>query len=370
MRGAGESKVRFPYPVDLRFFAEEKTEPPTPRRREEARRKGQVARSHDLTVALSLLFAVFLISAGQRPLAAALASLFRRGLALSPGDTLEEGLRRIAELALPVGLLGGSFLLALFAFGILASAAQTGFVLSSEAVGFDLGRINPVQGLRRIFSLRSLVYLAFALLKSAGAVALAVFLFRGLLREVRVPPDVETATAELTGASFRLLWSVGGLFLALALLDFAYQRFEHERGLRMSRTELKEELRKTEGDPLLRSRQRERMRSLARSRMIHAVPRADVVVTNPTHVAVALRYEARAMQAPTVVAKGKGVVALRIREVAEEHGVPLVERPPLARLLYDRVPLGAQIPPDLYRAVAEVLAYAYRIRGRNVGERG
>jgi len=354
----------FYYPVDLQFFAEEKTEPPTPRRRGEARRKGQVARSHDLTVALSLLFAVFLLSVGQRPFTSAFTNLFHRGFALVPGETAAEGIRRIVELAFPVGVMGGGFLLALFIFVFFVTAGQTGFAVSSETVGFDLGRVNPLQGFRRIFSLRSLVYLVFALLKSAGAIVLAILLFQGALREVRIPLNAETAAAELSGVSFRLLWFVGGFFFALAILDYAYQRFEHERGLRMSRTELKEELRKTEGDPFLRSRQRERMRSFARSRMIQAVPKADVVVTNPTHVAVALRYEEQTMQAPSIVAKGKGIVALRIREVAQKHGVPLVERPPLARLLYDRVPLGAQIPPDLYRVVAEILAYAYRIRGR------
>ncbi len=177
-----------------------------------------------------------------------------------------------------------------------------------------------------------------------------------------LPPEKAIAfTADL--AAQVVIRTLGAL-LVVAFADYAYQRWEHERNLRMTRQELKQELKETEGDPQLRSRIRQRQREIARRRMMAAVPKADVVVTNPTHYACALSYVGPTMRAPRLVAKGQNYLALKIREVAREHRVPVVENPPLARALYVAVEIGDEIPPDLYRAVAEVLAFVYRLRGK------
>lgn len=353
---------------DLQRFAQEKTEKATPQRRRDARREGRIARSADVTAAAALLGALL----SERIWAPSLWDQLQGMMTVHLGHLHPQELDAltVAHLmragALDLALFTAPVLLAAVALAAAAGFAQAGWLFVPKLLLPDLKRVSPVSGLRRIFSGQTLWQLCRSLLKVAAAVALAWSVLQGagaalanlgMLQPTQMVPWTSSM-------AFRLALWISAAFALLAVADYAVERFRYERSLRMSRDELREELRRTEGDPLVRSRFRQRARQLAMRRMIQDVRKADVVVTNPTHYAVALRYDARSMAAPTVVGKGQGVWAQRIRDEAREAGVPVLENPPLARTLYRTVEVGAQIPPELYRAVAEVLAYAYRLTGR------
>lgn len=240
---------------------------------------------------------------------------------------------------------------------------QVGFHVSTESLAPQLGRINPVEGAKRIFSKRALVELAKATLKIAVIGYMAYMAVKPDLGKLpsllyMEPPEAAAFAARLVGKI--ALW-IGSCMLAVAAIDYLYQRWEHEDSIKMSVQDIKDELKQTEGDPYIRSAIRARQRQLAQSRMMQAVPTADVVITNPTHVAVAIRYDAPSMNAPVIVAKGIALIAERIREIAKDNNVPIVENPPLARTLHELGEVGQEIPVELYQAVAEVLAYVYRL---------
>lgn len=317
-----------------------------------------MARSTDLTHAAALLGATAAATAAGSWALDGFLAYARRALSTprwdQPGLALWEGLEAGMRVAAPV-------ILAALTVGLAVGLAQTGSLFTARPLEPQLDRLNPLRTLERLFSLRSAAELLKAVVKLAAVVA-ALW---GTLREVVADPGpLAPSAAEVAGRVGHVLRTVawrGALALGvLGVLDYLYQRFEHERGLRMTRQEVREDLRETEGDPVIRARQRARQRELARRRMLREVARATVVVTNPTHLAVALRYAPPQTPAPVVVAKGAGSVAERIRDAARRHGVPLVPNPPLAQALYRRVPLGGMIPPTLYRAVAEILALLYR----------
>lgn len=348
--------------------ARERTEQPTPRRREEARRRGLVARSADLGPAALLLGALGALALWGRTWVDGMRALVVRGLTVPgslPGtDALPEQLGQAlwegARMTAPL-------LLAPVALSVGAQLAQSGFLLSWPALRPDWGRVDPRRALQRWLSRRSAVEFGKALTRILALGALLVATLRAAWPRLT---DLGRAGAldmllQLAGLLVELSARTAAAWLALAALDYAYQRWEHERSLRMSREEVREELRNTEGDPRLRARLRALHRRMATRRMIAAVRQADVVVRNPEHVAVALAYRARQMRAPRVVAKGTGLLARRILDEARRHAVPVVEHPPLARLLYRLVDVGQEIPASLYRAVAEVLAYIYSLRTRS-----
>lgn len=362
--------------IELQLFSDaggEKTEDPTPRRRRKARDEGQVFQSKEVTQA-ALLVGLFAIlwytvpSIGgelQRSLVAA--------LTWTPaGDWTAAEAYSMVSRALGRGMLSLLPLMAgVMVVGTVASLVQTGFILSGKPLSPDVKRIDPVAGLKRMFSLRSFINLGKSLLKVAALAALATALilrnleaFPGLLR-LPLPQSLAwTATLVRT-----LVVQAAVLLTVVGAVDFIYERFEHERQLKMSKKEVKDEMKDTEGDPQLRGRIRSLQQQMARQRMMTDVATSDVVVTNPTHYAVALKYDFDAMDAPLVVGKGRGLVALRIREIAESNAVAIEERPPLARALYDMGEIGEYIPADLYRAVAEVLAYVWKRRGRTLDRR-
>lgn len=250
--------------------------------------------------------------------------------------------------------------------GVVVNLLQVGVMFTAEPLSPNWARLNPVAGFTRLFSRRAFVESVKTLLKVLLIGWLTFSAVRAdaamLLRTSEIDPlMVLMLVGQLL---YKMAWRVGLAMLVLALLDYGFQRWEYEKSLRMTKEEVKQELKQTEGDPQVRSRIRARQQAIARRRMMQAVPKADVVVTNPTHYAVALQYDAQKMAAPTVVAKGMNLIALRIREIAQQHGVPIVENPPLAQSLYRTVDIGEQIPPELYQAVAEVLAYVYRLRRR------
>lgn len=345
---------------------EERTEPATPRRREEARGRGQVARSADLSSAVILLAAVLALQFLGRPLTG---GIFASAVAVLEGLAVVDG-----DPAALLGHFGGAFGAVLLGFlpfvgivlaaAIAANLAQVGFLFTSSPLAPDLDRLNPVAGLGRLFSLRGLVRLVAGLLKLA---AVGVVVFWTLWAErVRLVELSGRGFEQIAGIAVDLMLTLSLraalALLAIALLDYAFQKWQHERDLRMSKQEVREELRRYEGDPRIRERRRALQQQLALQRMMLGVPRATVVITNPTHLAVAIRYE-KSMDAPLVVAKGAEQLARRIRETALDHGIPIVERKDLARALYRSAEVGQSIPPDLYQAVAEILAYVYRLKG-------
>jgi len=272
--------------------------------------------------------------------------------------------------ALMLAAMGDYFLLMSPAFltavlsGLAVNYLQVGFLFTAEPVAFKLERLNPVEGAKRVFSRRALFELAKAVLKVA-LVSLVAFLFvRSRLESLFTVQylDVAGMWQKLSHLSLSLSLWIGVVFLTLAVLDYLYQRYEHHTNLKMTKQEVKEEAKQMEGDPQLKARLRERRRRMVTQRMMQEVPRATVVITNPTELAVALRYREEEESAPVVVAKGAALMARRIRELAAEHGVPQVENKPVARLLYDQVEVGQEIPVELYQAVAEILAIVYSLR--------
>ena len=255
---------------------------------------------------------------------------------------------------------------AAFVTGLAVSVLQTGFVVSGEGLKMNLGRLNPLEGFKRLFSKRAVVELFKSLWKvlAVGYIAYTtVYDNIGLFPQL-MDADIITAVSLVNEMIFTIAWKVGLLLLVMAILDYFYQWWELEQSLKMSKQEIKDEYKQTEGDPQVKAKIKEQQRKMAMRRMMSQVPTADVVITNPTHFSVALKYESKLMDAPVVVAKGQDLVALRIREIARQNGVTIVEDKPLAQALYRSVEIGDRVPPELYQAVAEVLAFVYRLRRR------
>lgn len=347
----------------------ERTEQATPKKKQDARRKGMVARTTELGPALTLLAAYALFSRSGTRLLENGTRMIQESAAAMPGSQ-PLTFAKLLDLFTPQLTLAGQVvavpLAALAAVAILGQVAQTGLLIPEKALAPKWSRLNPLQGFKQLFSKQTLATLARSLLKTG----MIVYLSWGVVREaLQVAPELmeaPTAVAAATAARLagKLARSVALVFLAVAGFDYLYQRWEHLRSLRMSRKELEEELKQSEGDPLIRQRIRQRQRKIAMSRMMAALPTADVVVTNPIHLAVALKYAGRKMPAPVVVAKGAGLLAQRIKDKAKEHQVPVVENVELARGLYYATELGQVIPAEFYQAVAELLAYVYQIRPR------
>lgn len=353
-------------PLNLQLFADGKTEPATPRRREEARKKGQVARSQEINTAVVLLaISAFLGWAGKWALGH-LADFTREiiGGGLAAVEFSAGGLQAMQGQAVLCTLtIAGPVMGLALVLGVMGQLLQVGFHVTAESLTPQLARMNPVEGAKRIFSKRALMELLKACLKIGivGYVAyLAVRNDIGKLPALLWMEPVQAAAFAMGLVGKMGIW-IGLCMLVVAAIDYFYQRREYEDSIKMSIQDIKDELKQTEGDPHVRSAIRARQRQLAQSRMMQAVPSADVVITNPTHIAIALKYDANSMTAPIIVAKGAEFLAFRIREIAQEHSVPIVENPPLARALYDIGQVGREIPVELYQAVAEVLAYVYRL---------
>ncbi len=338
------------------------TEPATPRRRERSRHKGEVAHSADVVAAAVLLGALAALLLAGGSMAEHLLAYARdvlghldRGLrATSAGD----GFALLGWVVMPVASAGG-------ACALLAGFAQSGGLLSTQPLVPDLARIDPIQRFKQLFlSSQALIEVAKSLVKFVVVGALAFFYLREAVTDLcerSFSTSGEAATAVfsiLTGLALR----IGAAFAVMAAADWTVERFRFERRIRMTKHEVREEMKEEDGDPLLRRRRRQRHRELVRRRSLAEVARADVVLVNPTEYAVALRYEPRLMRAPKVVAKGRLHLADRIREIARGAGIPIVREPPLTRLLYHTVEAGREIPVSVYHAVAEVLAYVYRLR--------
>jgi len=345
---------------------QERTEQPTAKRLDEARKHGQVPRSPELAAAAVVLVAGAGLELFGGHAARALYALMQSGLTLRRAQVFDEGalLGSLVSDAAQALAACAPILLMTLAAALAAPLALGGWNFSFEALAPDFTRLSPLNGVQRVFSARSLVELAKAYAKFLIVAAIGgAFIWKssGHLLTLGNEP-LEREIADAAGLSGNALLALAGGLGVIAAIDVPWQLFNHRRQLRMSRQEIRDELKESEGSPEVRRRIRRMQQEVARRRMMQEVPKADVVVVNPTHFAVALRYDERRMRAPAVVAKGADEVAARIRAVATEHRVPIFEAPPLARALHRAVPIGGEIPTTLYVAVAQVLTYVYQVR--------
>lgn len=345
---------------------QEKSEKASPKRREEARKKGQVPKSREIHSAALILGGVLGFS-----ITAPMVMSQMRNMMIQTWSTLSaRPMTEISFYHLAMTHLSGTLWVLIPVMGMLgaivvaASFGQHGWVWSTEALAPDWSRLNPLKGATNLFSLQAAAELIKTLIKFIAVGALSYVVIRQALPAISTAMQAELSQMPAIAGRmvFKLAMTTGLLIAFLGAGDYLFQWWNLERSLRMTRQEMKEEMRQSEGDPMIRARVRSAQKEMARKRMMADVPKADVVLTNPTTLAVALVYQHGKMKAPKVVAKGAGFIAERIREIARQHGVPVIENKPLARALFKAVKIGDSIPSKLYRAVAEILAYVYRLR--------
>lgn len=357
---------------DLQLFAgDDKTEQPTPKRRQDTRKKGQTARSTELSSALVLLagiMAVYLLLPG--PLGRFFQYCTSIWLNLDIDDlTIASTGRLFWQVALQAGLVLLPLFAVLMLVAWLVSLAQVGFLLSGKPLEPSLGRLNPLEGMKRMFSKRSFVELLKALLKLGGVAYLGYLSTQEVARwsSGYIGTEIGVSFAALAALIYRIALKVAYFLLFIGVIDYVYQRYDYSQNLRMSKQEIKEEYKQAEGDPKIKAQIREKQRQMSRRRMMQDVPKADVVIVNPVHLAIALQYDPKQSDAPVVLAKGQGYVAQKIKAIAKEHRISVVEDKPLAHALFQAVEIGKAIPPEFYQAVAEILAFIFRSKQRRSG---
>ena len=347
---------------------QERTEKATPKRRRDARKKGQVAQSRELPSVMILMTALgFFYFAGSWIFGSFLQVI---GGVYGQLDTLRlDAISDVnafsVEIFKKVLLILIPFFVPILIAGMAGNIGQIGFEMHGEPMRPKLTRLNPIAGLKKLVSLRSLVELIKSIIKILfiGGIAFGIVKNEITAMPALMQQEVVDILLFIGRVAFKIFFFVCLALIVLAFLDYVYQRWQYEQSLKMTKQEVKDERKQIEGDPKVKGRIRRVQLELARRRMMEAVPEADVVITNPVHLAVALKFDAVKMVAPTIVAKGSGYVAERIKEIARNHQVPIVENKPLAQALHKMVEIGEFIPVELYRAVAEVLAYVYRLKG-------
>jgi flagellar biosynthetic protein FlhB len=343
-----------------------KTEKPTSRRLQKAREKGQVARSREVPSAVVLLGTLLILFYTGPNLLAALKVQMHDLLRMRvPGEITVPFLSSISQQVIAqLGLAVAGVMLGAAAFSFVANVWQTGLQISWEPLAFHFDKLSPQNGLTRIFSKTGLVEVtkSVLMLLIVSYISYQVVSDHTPLYPRLVLMDVKQLVYWTSTISYQVFLRVGIFLLILAMADYAFQKYRFLEGLKMTKQEVKDEHKDIEGDPLTKGRIRRIQREMARKRMMAEVPNADVVITNPTHYAVALSYKMETMDAPRVVAKGVGFLALKIKELAQESNIPTVENRPLAQTLYKTVEVGSTIPPNLFKAVAEILAYIYKSR--------
>ncbi len=346
----------------------DKTEAPTQRRREEAREQGNVARSVDLTASAVLVGGMVLLNWYGQNIFSALSGVVRKMLGVAwlgsvdPRSATDGVVASIYTVCVAMApLMIGMMLIA-----VVINIAQVGLQLTPEKLQPNLGALNPLKGAGRLFQGQGLMKLVMGLLKMALVGVTAYSAIHGRMSLILGVERLEFLQIFQVGAEmvYRIGLRVALLLFVLALFDYIWQRYQLEKSLKMSKQEVKDEMRRMDGDPKLKQRRRQIAQQMAQKKLQKDVPTADVVITNPTEYAIALKYDENAMHAPRVVAKGQGVIAKRIRELAIAAGVPILERKPLARALYKVVEVGQEIPEEFYAAIAEILAYVYELTGK------
>ncbi len=346
-------------------MADDKTEAPTPRRAQEARGRGQVARSVELNTAVAMVVSILLLrSFGPGVVQSVQTILLSYINQLAHVDVTDAWLRQTTFNSLLTVLPSVLFIMVgMLAAGVITTMGQTGFLWSFK--GFDFSRVNPINGFKRLFSTHGLIELLRSTLKLGLVGWIAYSNIQGDFPRLLVlnQMDMPSALSVFFELATSLGLAIGEAYFILAAADYTYQRWELNKNLRMTKQEIKEEYKSSEGDPAIKQRIRQQARRMARNRMMANVPKASVIVTNPTHIALAIQYDP-SLSAPVLLAKGAHLVAQRIVALARSEGIPVVENRPLAWAIYRTVELDQPITPDLYRATAEVLAYVYRISGK------
>lgn len=346
----------------------QKTEDPTPKKLEESRKKGQVALSREVNNWVMLCAGTIILTIMAGPMFTQLTKIMQSYVEMSyaypsmPGGlkiVLGDGFIKVMQImALP-------FLLMFFIAG-MSSFLQVGPLWAPEALKPDISKISPIKGFKRLFSMRSLMEFAKGILKIAIISVVGIIIIKPYMGEFEafIGMAIPTLMGELLKLIVKMMIGILVALLIIAAIDFVYQRFEHMKKMRMTKQEVKDEYKQMEGDPHVKGRLRQLRTQRARQRMMQSVPQADVVITNPTHFSIALKYDPETMEAPKCIAKGVDEIALRIREVAKEHDIVIYENKPLARALYDVIDIDDFVPPEHFRAVAEVISYVFKIKGK------
>lgn len=353
--------------IDLQLFSEEKTEEATPKKKTDARKKGQVLQSREINSAVTLMAIILALKFSGKFLFQTTvdALLFFKDFFYSDIFNSPMGGYNLLLYMIYFSVKAVIIIVAAgFVAAFVSSRMQVGSLFTTETLRVKLERLNPIEGFKRIFSMRSVMELIKSLLKiSVVGYVGYVYLSQNMdlvLKSMQMDPfSFSYLIYDLAmNMAMRMIFAI----FIIAVLDYFYQRYDYAKNLRMSKQEIKEEYKMSEGDPQVKSKIKETQRQAAMKRMMQDVPKADVIITNPTHYAVAVKYDEQKYEAPYVIAKGKNLVALKIREKAKEAQIPIIENKPLAQTLYREIELGAVISPDLYEAVAEVLAYVYSLK--------
>ncbi|MCR5156640.1 MAG: flagellar biosynthesis protein FlhB [Butyrivibrio sp.] len=376
-RADDESGLLIKY--NLQFFAEdangaEKSEEPTAKKLDDARKEGQVAKSQEVATAFSLMALFIILRVGYGFMGTNFQNLFSRIYNNIPnvartydGFIPVELIRSLLTNAiLTMLLISAPFFIIAFIIAFVSDLVQVGFKPTSKPLQPKLSKLNPISGMKKIFSARKIFELGKSILKLVVMAAVIYSFFSGRTESIFLLYDIPLKQA--IGLMGSLIIDLGirlaAAYLVIAAIDLIYQRRKFHKDMMMTKQEVKDEFKNSEGDPAVKSAQKRRMMEASRRRMMQQLPQADVVITNPTHYAVAIKYDADENDAPMVVAKGADYLAQKIKEVARENDVEIVENKPLARMLYTNVEVGEMVPPELYRAVAEVLAYVYHLKGK------
>ncbi|MTI48007.1 flagellar biosynthesis protein FlhB [Sporosalibacterium faouarense] len=357
------------YKLNLQLFAdEEKTEKATAKKRKEAREKGQVLKSQEINSAL-LIIGTFV---GLKIFGSYMYSNIRdfTQRVLSHYNEIDDlfTIKGINNMFYEIIIVAAQTVAPIAAvaliIGLLSNYMQVGFLFSTKSIGIKFSKINPIEGFKRIFSPKSIVELVKSLIKVfvIGYVAFSYILKQMNFIYNLLDMSIAAIVTYIGDITFGIALRAGGVLIVIAVIDYIYQWWDFEKNLKMSKKEIKEEHKQTEGDPMIKSKIKEKQRQIAMTRMMQDVPKADVIITNPTHYAIALKYDKEKCDAPFILAKGKDLIAQNIKKVAKESDIPMVENKPLAQALYKSVEIGDIIPEELYQAVAEVLAYVYGLR--------
>jgi flagellar biosynthetic protein FlhB len=346
----------------------ERTEKATAKKRAKARSEGQVAQSKEISSVMILMTALAVFYYGGSWIFWSLSENIigvYQNIGTLRFNSVADASAFSVEILFQYLAVMMPFLLPLAIIGFIANVMQVGLEFHSEAMELKLSKMNPISGMKRFVSLKSLVELAKSIVKLLFIGSIAYLLVKSDMKKfpILIHQEVGQILVFIARVALKVCFFVCLAMIALAALDYIYQRWQHEQDLKMTKQEVKDEQKLTYGDPKVKARIRGVQLEMARRRMMEAVPEADVVITNPTHLAIALKFDAQEMIAPRVLAKGSGHIAQRIREIAVAHQIPLVEEKPLAQALFKMVEIGDYIPAELYRAVAEVLAYVYRLKG-------
>lgn len=360
---------------DLQFFGDDKTEEPTSKKLDDARKKGQVGKSQELAHAIELIAAFVSIKVLVGYIGDNFINLFtwaytymipqivdsdRSGLTISSiGNVLLYGILQMFLILLPFLAIG-------FLVAILSNGLQFKFQVSAEPLKPKLDKFNPINGVKRMFSMQSLVNLGLSVVKIVIIFIVSYTMIKDHLNELYLLYEIplNAAIAQIGSLVLDIGIRISVILLIVGFVDLFYHKWKFKKDLKMTKQEVKDEYKNAEGDPLIKSKQKQRMREASQRRMMQSVPQADVVITNPTHIAVAIKYDINEAPAPIVVAKGEEYMAQRIKDAAKENNVDIIENKPLARSIYTTVDVGQQIPPELYQAVAEILAVVYQAKGR------